>query len=142
MALNFLGLGFSFGSKDAGLGKSIKKFTGGLNKFKETFDRMASGAEDRTPRISKGFGLIEKALSKLDSILTQNRLQTWIASISLAKLNGIADGIKNISSNINLTTALEGTMTANAKAARAMGANFGFAGKEAKKFASRTAGLA
>lgn len=124
------------------MGKSVKKQTGGLNRFKDAFDRMAQGSESGTPKIEKGFQLIERAVGALDKMLTQNKLQTWIASISLAKLGDIGDGIKNIASGVNLTTSLEATMTANSKSAKALAANYGYAGKEAKQFASRAAGMA
>ncbi len=142
MSLNFLGLGFNFGSKDSGLGKRVKKLTTGFSGMGMSFDKAADSAIDRSPKIAQGVGLIERAIDKLDAILTQNKLQTWLASFSLSKLGDISNGIKEIASGINLTTSLEGTMVANVKATKALGANFGYTGAAAKKFAASTASMA
>ena len=142
MSLNGNGVGFQFFSKDSGLGKYIKKITTGFGKFKHSFDDAADDTLDKSPRITEGIGLIEKALGKLDAILAQNKLQTWIASFSLARLHDISEGIQNIAEGMNLSTGLEDTMVANAKATKALGENFGYTGAAAQKFSSQASSLA
>jgi hypothetical protein len=117
LGLNSLGLGFSFGARDTGMSKGLANQT-------------------------KGLGLMESALQKLDGILSVNKLSTFIESVSLSRLNDIAEKIGDIATQgRNLTTSYESQITAGAKAGKAAAANFGYSSAEMGKFASKATGL-
>jgi phage-related protein len=116
--MNFLGLGFSFGGKDKGMSAAIENQT-------------------------KGLGLMGKAVKTLDSILSINRLQTFIDAISLSRLKDISDGIENISSTgRNLTTGLEAEFQSNSRSMAAFGVSVGYSGAELKKFKKESSSAA
>jgi hypothetical protein len=118
MALNFLGLGFSFGAKDLGLEKLQTGFV-------------------------KGFKGIAKAVLDMNDNLQQNKLQTFIQSVSLAKLNKISDSMRAVvKDGLNLTTSLEHEMATMGKEAKAAAVNMGMMGKDATRFQGRVAGMA
>lgn len=196
MALNFMGLGFTFGAKDDGLEQKqrsiaegfskinisveslnqnsaqmtlpgvmddlpqedVQKFDQAIQNLGETvgttlpnqgrrgaigFGRRGDEIVGTTKEIGDGFGLIEKAVQKLDNILRQSKLQTFIQSLALNKLNQISGAIGNLGSqSMNLTTSLEAQMVSMGKEARATGANFGFTGKALGKFSSQAASAA
>lgn len=133
-----------------GISESVETTTDALGDFKEQsrntagqFQRNASQLETDQRKVGGGFNFIRDSMEKLDSVVRQNKLQTFIQAISLARLNDIAGGLSDIGSQgTNLTTGLEGEMHSLGKAARATGANFGYTGKELKKFTSKAAGMA
>jgi hypothetical protein len=103
----------------------------------------SSQIESDQRKIGGGFNFIRDAMEKLDTIASQNKLQTFIQAISLSKLNDIAGSLGDIGTQgTNLTTGLEGEMQSLSKSARATGANFGYTGKELKKFSSKAASMA
>ncbi len=107
------------------------------------FQRDANQVESGQRKIGGGFNFISGAMANLNQLVSQSKFQTFIQSISLAKLNGISDALTGIaSSGTNLTTGLEAEMHALGKTTRATGANFGYTGKELKKFSSKAAGMA
>jgi len=117
LSLNSLGLGFSFGAKDTGMKKQVS---------------------DQTKHLT----LMGQAVETLNKILSINRLQTFISSISLSTLSNIADGIAGIAEKgRNLTTSFEATMTASAKTGYAMAANLGYSGKALGKFSAEATNL-
>lgn len=197
MPLNFLGLGFSFGAKDTGLGKQLEGITGKLDQIvnamagvaagatkatqplegmvspKEAanvqglassveglgtqvgdnlvdqskrgaqgFDKASRGIERGEDRIEGGFLGIKDIIEKLNSILSINRLATFIESISLSRLNDIAEKLGDVgATGGQLTTSFEATIVASNKSARAMGANFGMSGKALSKFTSQSTSM-
>lgn len=62
MALNFLGLGFSFGAKDQGLVKFQEKLTSGFFQITESLNRVSSVSE-------AGFGKLETSMMQLNASL-------------------------------------------------------------------------
>ncbi len=113
MSLNFLGMGFSFGAKDTGLSKAQTQY-------------------------AKGFNSMSDSAGKLDGILSGIRLNNIIDSFSLMRLNDIHRGLRSLAEDGgNLTTSFEATMHQNYKTTRQMAANFGYTGKELKKFSSQ-----
>jgi hypothetical protein len=110
MAMNFAGLGFNFSANGRGL--------------LDFFGKSEKGAS--------GLG---SAMGKLNELVTQNKLATFIQSISLSRLNDIASGIENIGQEgMNLTTGFEAELTASRKSTLAFGANIGKSGKDLQKF--------
>lgn len=109
----------------------------------EQFHRDSAQFESDQRKVGGGFNFIRDAIEKLNTIARQNRLQTFIQALSLSRLNEIADGLGEITSQgRNLTTGLEAEMLAMSKSARAAGANFGYTGQQLGKFANQAAGMA
>jgi phage-related protein len=223
MALNFLGLGFSFGAKDLGLEKLQDKISKGFSRLTDAmgglgskvmapFDTLGQKLEhladplDRFKRKigeqfrhvgdalkpafnkfdtlkakladlakkglstlgvpfiaiakrfkSKGAGEVEGGGKKIveilkkmkdsmqvfNDVLKQNRLQTFIQSVALDKLNAIAEHIHGIATQGGeLTTSLEAQGAQMAKTARAAAVNMGLMGKDAVQFTSKVSGMA
>jgi phage-related protein len=110
----------------------------GAEAFHNTSNDIVSSEE----HIGGGFNFIRDAVEKLNSILRLNKLQTFLQSISLARLNDIAHGVENIATNgLNLTTSFEETIIASNKTARSMGANFGLAGKSLGRFTDQATSM-
>jgi len=120
MALNFMGLGFSFGAKDKGLLGMQDKISAGF----EAVSRAVRGVGDATK-----------------SMLGQLKMQTFLQSVGMLK-DKIGDIASSAETGINLSTSLESQMASMGKEARAMGANFGFTGDELKDFTGKAAGMA
>lgn len=110
-----MGLGFSFGARDTGMLRTIDGQT-------------------------RGLGLMETAVGKLNDILKVNRLSAFIDSISLSRLNDISDGIERISTTgRNLTTSLEGEFQQMSRSSAAFGVSVGLTGESLKTFKKQVA---
>jgi len=113
-----MGLGFSFGGRDSGMGDQIANQT-------------------------KHLSLMGQAVETLNKILSINRLQTFIDSISLSRLNDIAHGIEQIGiGGLNLNTSLETQVFENNRALSSYGAKVGKTGKELAAFKEQSQNIA
>lgn len=110
MARNLFGLGFLFGAKDDGVTKKQKEIT-------------------------ENFTYMRDAMEKLSDISSSLKMNTFLDSLGLRKLNEIGDGIDNlVRKGGQLTTSFESRMTENAKAASSMAVNYGIATDQMGKF--------
>ena len=122
------------------LGEDLSDAVDGSGRRFQIFTRNLS-KDTRTA--SLGFGLIERAVGTLEKLLSQSRLQTWIQAISLGRLGDVAKELGELShQGLNLTTSLEGQITANNKSTKALAANMGYAGQAAQKFSGQAGSMA
>jgi hypothetical protein len=111
-------------------------------KGKSAFHSGAKGIADDEKNVGEGMHLLRDAVESLQELLKINKLQTFLEAISLSRLGDIAHGVENIATNgMNLTTSLEGTIVASNKTAKAMGANFGLAGKQLGSFTNEATSM-
>ncbi len=112
MALNFLGLGFSFGARDDGLGKTLKG-------------------------LASDFASIGKEILSLQRLQTFLQALTFDRLDDLSnKIKEIGVG------GLNLTSSLESTFKQSSVEARKFGANVGVASKDLGKFTAKSASMA
>jgi len=97
------------------------------------------------PRVA-GAGLTKvqglgEAMGTFNKMLGQMKMQTFLQSLEAMKdkAAGLGDALTG---GINLTTGLEAEMASLGKAARAQGAQMGYAGKQLNKFTKEAAGIA
>ena len=132
------------------MGAGVQEATDTLGNFEEQsrnakgqFQGDARQMEADTRKVGGGFNFIRDAMEKLGSLVSHSKLQTFIQSLSLVQLGGIASAIGDIGSEgTNLTTGYEAELHSLSKSARATGANFGYTGKELKKFTSKATSMA
>lgn len=116
MGLNFLGLGFSFGAKDAGLVKQQ-----GL--------------------VSKGFEAIKGALNGIGEATSLERMGEGLQR-SVDHVSEVIQQVRGLTEGVNLTTPYEAQLQSLNVQSRALGANMGYTGSQLNRFASRATGLA
>jgi len=92
VALNFLGLGFSFGAKDIGLEKTQEKIASNFFKVSEG---IASVHEKSQPAFSQ----VEKSLDAVDQVLArqEGRVAIWSQGVA-DKVDDVVDSFKQIGS--------------------------------------------
>jgi phage-related protein len=110
----------------------------------QRFKRKGVGdIESGGKKVVDVLGKMKNSMQVFNDILRQNKLQTFIQSVALDRLNKIADGIQHVGeAGQHLTTGLEAEMTAMAKTARASAVNMGLMGKDVGKFTGKVAGMA
>lgn len=141
MALNFLGLGFSFGAKDKGLKQATKGYSTDFDNLDKSAKKLGDSSKN-LGLVSRGVDLIKSAIGKLDGILRQNKLQTWMQALTMGPLKGAADKVRQLGGEtLNLTTSLEATVTASNKSAKMIGVNFGLVGKDLGKFTGQATSM-
>lgn len=138
MALNWLGLGFSFGAKNKGLLRAQKQTAQGFNQMGVSAQQMNS----LMTLANKGLAGMNEHLGNQKKLLSQSKMQTFLQAFSLKKMGDVADGVERVaSSGRNLTTSFEATLYSNTVTAKKMAWNFGLMGKDAKKFHSQAQSL-
>lgn len=108
------------------------------------FKRKGAGdIESGGKKVVETLTKMKNSMSVFNDILRQNKLQTFIQSIALDRLNKISEGLQHIGeAGQHLTTGLEAEMAGMAKTARASAVNMGLMGKDVGKFTGKVAGMA
>ena len=91
MSMNFMGLGFNFGAKDAGLEKMQKGVTAG-------FDLMASGVWKFQSATVPAFDVVDRALGGLADVMegqTKNALPAWMQAWG-SSVRGVGAGMDGL----------------------------------------------
>lgn len=118
MALNFLGLGFSFGAKD-------------------------KGAIRATESLQSGFSGITKAVEGIGSAVASLKFGNLLKGLQIGQLNDLADKMSGLTdASTNLSTGLESMAASNTKSAKALGTQLGYTGKALSQFASQASSMA
>ena len=149
MSMNFLGLGFSFGAKDTGLGEMqdeiIEKFKTMEGSISTDFKKSATVMEQQQRRISAGFDQIGEATGRADDQAEswRDRIKGLMGAFNTFQLGDIRSKLEELgATSTNLTTGFEAQMLQHTVTAKQMATNFGYMGKEAKKFEREAASMA